>query len=54
MNIDFSGKAILVAGGTGGLGKAVSLRFLEAGAKVIVTYHNEAEFRDSEGTRWRK
>ena len=45
MNINFSGKAVVVAGGTGGLGKAVSLGFLEAGAKVIVTYHNEAEFR---------
>jgi len=45
MNINFSGKAVMVAGGTGGLGRAVSLGFLEAGAKVIVTYHNEAEFR---------
>ena len=45
MNINFSGKAVVVAGGTGGLGRAVSLGFLEAGAKVIVTYHNEAEFR---------
>ena len=45
MNIDFSGKVVVVAGGTGGLGRAVSLSFLEAGANVIVTYHNEAEFR---------
>jgi len=45
MNINFSGKAVVVAGGTRGLGRAVSLGFLEAGAKVIVTYHNEAEFR---------
>jgi len=45
MNINFSGKAVVVAGGTGGLGRAVSLGFLAAGAKVIVTYHNEAEFR---------
>lgn len=44
MNIDFSGQVVLVAGGTGGLGKAVSLKFLEAGANVIVTYHTEAEF----------
>jgi NAD(P)-dependent dehydrogenase (short-subunit alcohol dehydrogenase family) len=45
MNITFSGRVVLVAGGTGGLGRAVSLSFLEAGANVIVTYHNEAEFR---------
>lgn len=45
MNIDFSGKVAVVAGGTGGLGKAVSLGFLKASAKVIVTYHSEAEFR---------
>jgi NAD(P)-dependent dehydrogenase (short-subunit alcohol dehydrogenase family) len=45
MNIDFSGQVVVVAGGTGGLGKAVSLAFLRAGATVVVTYHNEAEFR---------
>jgi NAD(P)-dependent dehydrogenase (short-subunit alcohol dehydrogenase family) len=45
MNIGFSGKAVVVAGGTGGLGKAVSLAFVKAGANVIVTYHNEAELR---------
>jgi NAD(P)-dependent dehydrogenase (short-subunit alcohol dehydrogenase family) len=44
MNISFSGKVVLVAGGTGGLGNAVSLAFLEEGAKVIVTYRKEAEF----------
>jgi len=45
MNIDFSNQVAIVAGGTGGLGRAVSLGFLGAGATVIVTYHNEAEFR---------
>lgn len=44
MKIEFVGKVVVVAGGTGGLGRAVSLGFLEAGAKVTVTYHNEAEF----------
>lgn len=34
----FSGKTVLVAGGTGGLGRAVSLAFLEEGARVAVTY----------------
>ena len=33
-----------VAGGTGGLGNAVSLAFLEEGAKVVVTYRKEEEF----------
>jgi NAD(P)-dependent dehydrogenase (short-subunit alcohol dehydrogenase family) len=44
MNISFSGKVVLVAGGTGGLGRAVSLAFLEEGAKVIVTYRKQDEF----------
>lgn len=38
-----NGKGALVAGGTGGLGKAVSLAFLKAGAKVAVTYVKEEE-----------
>jgi NAD(P)-dependent dehydrogenase (short-subunit alcohol dehydrogenase family) len=46
MNIDFSGQVVVVAGGTGGLGRAVSREFLLAGARVIVTYYDEAEFRD--------
>jgi NAD(P)-dependent dehydrogenase (short-subunit alcohol dehydrogenase family) len=37
-------KVVLVAGGTGGLGRAVSLAFLEEGARVIVTYRNPQEF----------
>lgn len=36
-------KLALVAGGTGGLGKAVALAFLNAGAKVAVTYVKEEE-----------
>ena len=44
MNARFSGKSVIVAGGTGGLGRAVSLAFLEEGAKVVVTYRNEKEF----------
>lgn len=39
----FKGKAALVAGGTGGLGKAVSLAFLKQGAHVNVTYRSENE-----------
>jgi NAD(P)-dependent dehydrogenase (short-subunit alcohol dehydrogenase family) len=44
MNSDSSGKAVLIAGGTGGLGRAVSLAFLESGAQVAVTWRNEKEF----------
>jgi NAD(P)-dependent dehydrogenase (short-subunit alcohol dehydrogenase family) len=39
----FSGKLVLVAGGTGGLGRAVTLAFLEEGAKVVVTYRRQTE-----------
>ena len=44
MDISFAGRVVVVAGGTGGLGRAVSLAFLEEGAKVIVTYRKEEEF----------
>jgi NAD(P)-dependent dehydrogenase (short-subunit alcohol dehydrogenase family) len=37
-------KVVLVAGGTGGLGHAVSLAFLEDGTRVIVTYRKQEEF----------
>lgn len=37
MQISFGGKVVLVAGGTGGLGHAVSLTFLAEGARVVVT-----------------
>ena len=40
----FNGKTVLVAGGTGGLGRAVSLAFLNERATVAVTYRKEAEF----------
>jgi NAD(P)-dependent dehydrogenase (short-subunit alcohol dehydrogenase family) len=40
----FSNKLALVAGGTGGLGHAVSLAFLQEGAKVVVTYRQQKEF----------
>ncbi len=43
MSLKFSGRLVLVAGGTGGLGRAVSLAFLEEGAKVVVTYREQKE-----------
>ena len=36
-------QVVLVAGGTGGLGAAVSLAFLRRGSHVIVTYQKQAE-----------
>jgi NAD(P)-dependent dehydrogenase (short-subunit alcohol dehydrogenase family) len=36
-------EVVLVAGGTGGLGRAVSLAFLEEGAHLIVTYRKQEE-----------
>ncbi len=44
MNLTFSNKVALVAGGTGGLGHAVSVAFLAEGAKTVVTYRNHDEF----------
>jgi len=40
----FEGKSVLVAGGTGVLGRAVSLMFLDELAKVTVTYRRSEEF----------
>ncbi|MGB7352235.1 MAG: SDR family NAD(P)-dependent oxidoreductase [Acidobacteriaceae bacterium] len=40
----FHDKVVLVAGGTGALGRAVSLAFLREGARVAVTYRQAKEF----------
>jgi len=48
----YSRQLALVAGGTGGLGRAVSLSFLEEGATVVVTYRRSDELealRDAAG-----
>jgi NAD(P)-dependent dehydrogenase (short-subunit alcohol dehydrogenase family) len=46
MNTRFPGRVALIAGGTGGLGRAVSHAFLQEDAKVIVTYRDQKEFED--------
>ena len=43
MSKDFSGKTVLVAGGTGGLGREVCLAFAACGAQVVVTWRHERE-----------
>jgi NAD(P)-dependent dehydrogenase (short-subunit alcohol dehydrogenase family) len=45
----FSEQVVLVAGGTGGLGRSVSLAFLAEGAKVAVTYRKEEELAALKG-----
>ena len=40
----FADSSVLVAGGTGGLGRAVTLAFLSAGANVAVTYVVPGEY----------
>ena len=42
--MNFHDKIVLVTGGTGGLGREVTMAFLEAGATVIVTYRVAEEF----------
>ncbi len=49
-----AGKVVLVAGGTGGLGRAVSLAFVEKGAKVIVTFQKPGDLDELKKTASRK
>ena len=43
MRIDFAGRTVIVTGGTGALGGSVVRGFLEAGARVLVSYVVEDE-----------
>jgi NAD(P)-dependent dehydrogenase (short-subunit alcohol dehydrogenase family) len=42
-NMASTARVVLVAGGTGGLGRAVTLAFLQDNARVVVTYRNQEE-----------
>jgi NAD(P)-dependent dehydrogenase (short-subunit alcohol dehydrogenase family) len=44
MNPQLEGQVVLVAGGTGGLGRAVTSAFLSEKSRVIVTYREQKEF----------
>ena len=44
MSKRFSARTVLITGGTGGLGRAVTLAFLEEGANVLVTFRKQEEF----------
>jgi NAD(P)-dependent dehydrogenase (short-subunit alcohol dehydrogenase family) len=41
--LDFGGRAVVVTGGTKGVGRGIVLRFLAAGADVVVSARNEPE-----------
>jgi NAD(P)-dependent dehydrogenase (short-subunit alcohol dehydrogenase family) len=43
MSGKFSGKVALITGGTGGLGRSVTLALLHEGAAVIATYIKKDE-----------
>jgi len=43
MTFDFNNKVVLVTGGTRGIGKAISMAFGEAGAKVAMVYYSNEE-----------
>jgi NAD(P)-dependent dehydrogenase (short-subunit alcohol dehydrogenase family) len=44
--MNFHDKIVLITGGTGGLGREVTMAFLEAGATVVVTYRAPEEFAE--------
>lgn len=41
--LDFTGKVVVITGGTKGVGLGITTRFLEAGADVVITARNEPE-----------
>jgi glucose 1-dehydrogenase len=47
MNIRLDGKRALVTGGNSGIGEAVVLSLIEAGAKVAINYHGKSDSADA-------
>src|SRR4051812_5904598 len=46
MNTRFTNQVALIAGGTGALGRAVTMAFVDEGAQVIVTYRDAGELAE--------
>ena len=49
--LDMTGKAVLVTGGGRGVGRGIAIRFLEAGADVVICGRNEPEQLPAAGAR---
>ncbi|MCB9061616.1 MAG: 3-oxoacyl-ACP reductase FabG [Halobacteriovoraceae bacterium] len=47
MKFDFTGQVVIVTGGTRGIGRGISEKFLESGAKVIATYSDNVQAAES-------
>ena len=47
---DFEGKAVLITGGTGALGRQISLSFLKSNAAVSITHVTDKEIQQLEST----
>jgi short-subunit dehydrogenase involved in D-alanine esterification of teichoic acids len=47
MNISFKNKLVLITGGNSGIGRAITDKFIELGAKVIVTTTNIKKLKKS-------
>ena len=56
MNIDFTGKTVLVTGGGRGLGKEMALQFAGCGANVYIANRKEDQglYRERDRGTWRK
>jgi len=46
IQFDFSGKRVLITGGTSGMGEATALAFAAAGARVVITGRNHERARE--------
>ena len=46
LRFDFSGKRVLITGGTSGMGEASAVAFVEAGARVVISGRNQDRARD--------